>query len=95
MPRSPRSHPVAAGSLGRRVWTAGRWTLLLAVLFTTYIEILFASMRVAIKALELTVPDVQGKPIEESTENLDTIGFTDLHHPLRRADARVPANNEL
>jgi serine/threonine-protein kinase len=95
MPRSPRSHPVAAGSLGRRVWTAGRWALLLAGLFTTYIVFLFASMRVAIKAREVTVPDVQGKPIEEATETLASMGLTVLLDPLRRADARVPANHVL
>src|SRR5688572_11245838 len=97
MPRPPlpRTQQVVAGSLGRRVWTAGRWALLFAGLFTTYIVFLLASMRVTIKAREVTVPDVHGKPVEEATRTLGSMGLTVLLDPLRRADARVPANHVL
>jgi serine/threonine-protein kinase len=77
------------------VWTAGRWALLFAGLLITYSVVLFASMRVAIKAREVTVPDVHGKPVEEATQTLASMGLTVLLDPLRRADAKVPANHVL
>ena len=95
MPRPLRPQPVVAGSLGRRVWTAGRWALLFAGLLITYSVFLFASMRIAIKAREVTVPDVHGKPVEQATQTLASMGLTVLLDPLRRADARVPANHVL
>lgn len=95
MPAPPRSPQVVAGSLGRRVWTAGRWALLLSGLLITYSVFLFASMRITIKARETKVPDVQGKPVEEATQTLAAMGLTVLLDPLRRADARVPANHVL
>ena len=52
-------------------------------------------MRVAIKAREVTVPDVHGKSVEEATQTLASMGLTVLLDPLRRADARVPANHVL
>ena len=94
-PRPPRSQQAAAGSLGRRVWTAGRMALLFAGLFVTYSVFLLASMRIAIKAREVTVPNVQGKPVEEATQTLGSMGLTVLLDPLRRTDARVPANHVL
>ena len=92
---SPRSQPAATGSLGRRVWSAGRWALLISGLLITYSVFLFASMRVATKAREVKVPDVLGKSVEEATETLRSMGLTVLLDPLRRADARVPANHVL
>lgn len=69
--------------------------LLFAGLLITYSVFLFASMRIAIKAREVTVPDVQGKPVEEATRTLGSMGLTVLLDPLRRGDARVPANHVL
>jgi beta-lactam-binding protein with PASTA domain len=95
MPAPPRHQPATAGSIGRRVWTAGRWALLLAGLLTTYVVFLFASMRIAIKAREVKVPDIQGKPVEQARQTLASMGLTVVLDPLRRADARVPANHVL
>ena len=69
--------------------------LLFAGLLITYSVFLLASMRVTIKAREVTVPDVHGKPVEEATQILGAMGLTVLLDPLRRADARVPANHVL
>lgn len=93
--RQPPNSPHAGSGLGRRVWTAGRWALLLAGLLATYSVFLFTSMRIAIKAREVTVPDVYGKPVEEATATLESIGLTVLLDPLRRADSQVPANHVL
>jgi beta-lactam-binding protein with PASTA domain len=95
MPAPPRRQPVPSGTLGQRVWTAGRWALLLAGLLTTYVVFLFTSMRIAIKTREVTVPDVQGKPVEDARQALASRGLTVVLDPLRRADAKVPANHVL
>lgn len=95
MPAPPRQSHVASGSIGRRVWTAGRWALLLAGLVTTYLVFLVTSMRIAIKAREVTVPDVQGKPVDVAQQTLGAMGLTVLLDPMRRTDARVPANHVL
>ena len=93
--RQPQNPPHASSSLGSRVWTAGRWALLLAGLAATYIVFLFASMRIAIKAREVTVPDVHGKRVEDATATLESMGLTVLLDPLRRFDSQVPANHVL
>ena len=91
--RPPQPH--ITGSIGQRVWTWGRWTVLLAGLLVTYVVFLLASMRVVIKAREVTVPDVHGKPVEEATQTLASMGLTVLLDPLRRVDPKVPANHVL
>lgn len=91
LPHQPQPH--SHGSLGRRVRTAGRWALVLAGLGLTYSVFLFASMRIAIKAREVTVPDVQGKAVEEATQTLASMGLTVVLDPLRRPDPDVPANH--
>lgn len=94
--RLPPTSPHASGhSLGQRVWTAGRWALLLAGLAATYSVFLFTSMRITIKAREVTVPNVHGKPVEEATSALESMGLTVLLDPLRRFDGQVPANHVL
>ncbi|MEO6223093.1 MAG: PASTA domain-containing protein [Vicinamibacterales bacterium] len=95
MPAPRRTQPLAAASLGRRVWTAGRWALLLTALLITYAVFLLTSMRIATKAREVTVPDIRGKAVDEATQQLASMGLTVLLDPLRRADARVPANHVL
>jgi serine/threonine-protein kinase len=89
------AQPIATGSIRHRVWTWGRWALLLAGLLVTYSVFLLASMRVVIKAREVTVPDVHGKPVEEATQILAGMGLTVLLDPLRRVDTKVPANHVL
>jgi beta-lactam-binding protein with PASTA domain len=69
--------------------------LLLAGLLITYTVFLLTSMRIATKAREVTVPDVQGQPVEAATETLHALGLTVLLDPLRRADAQVPSNHVL
>lgn len=96
MPGSSRpSQPTPTGSIRHRVWNWGRWTILFAGLLVTYVVFLLASMRVVIKAREVTVPDVHGKTVEEATETLTSMGLTVLLDPLRRVDATVPANHVL
>ena len=95
MPEVQRQHSSSSGSLRTRVWTAGRWTLLLTGLAITYGVFLLASMRIAITAREVTVPDVRGQSVEVATETLASMGLAVVLDPLRRPDATVPADHVL
>ena len=85
--------PASSGSLRTRVWTAGRWALLLTGLALTYTVFLLASMRIAIKAREVTVPDVRGQAVEVATETLASVGLAVVLDPVRRPDEDVPADH--
>jgi len=89
----PRHQPSAPGSLRRRVWTAGRWTLLLAGLCATYGVFLITSMRIATKVREVTVPDVRGQSVDAASQTLESLGLTVVLDPLRRPDATIPADH--
>ena len=95
MPEVQRQHSSSSGSLRTRVWTAGRWTLLLTGLAITYGVFLLASMRIAITAREVTVPDVRGQSVEVATQTLASMGLAVVLDPLRRPDAAVPGDHVL
>lgn len=95
MPLPKRSSSPPSGSLRTRVWTAGRWALLLAGLATTYGIFLLISLQIAIKAREVKVPDVQGQSIEAATQTLAAAGLSVVLDPLKRPDADVPADHVL
>lgn len=80
-------------TLRRRVWTAGRWVLLLAGLGATYVVFLFASLRVAVKAREVEVPDLHGQPIAEAVLVAESLGLTVVVDPIKRADATLPPDH--
>ncbi len=95
MTAPPRPAPLPTGSLRTRVWTVGRWTLLIGGLGITYGIFLLASMQIAIKAREVTVPDVRGQSVDAATQTLASMGLAVVLDPLRRADAGVPADHVL
>lgn len=95
MPDPQRPTHAPHGSLRTRVWTAGRWALLLTGLAITYGVFLFASMGIAIKAREVMVPDVRGQSVEVATQTLASMGLAVVLDPLRRPDAGVPADHVL
>jgi beta-lactam-binding protein with PASTA domain len=85
----------APPTLRTRVWTLGRWMLLLAALGTTYVVFLLASLRVAIRAREVTVPDLAGQSVAAATEAAAQAGLTLLVDPIKRPDADVPPDHVL
>lgn len=82
-------------TLRTRVWTAGRWTLLLAGLTATYFIFLMASMRIAVKAREVSVPDVRGKSVAEATALLADAGLALTVDPVKRPDETLPPDHVL
>jgi beta-lactam-binding protein with PASTA domain len=82
-------------ALSNRVWGAGKAMVLVAALGVTYIVFAFGSMRVALRAREVTVPDLQGRSVAEATTQLTSLGLTLRVDDSRRLDPKVPADRIL
>lgn len=85
----------APPTLRTRVWTAGRWMLLAAGLATTYLIFLLASLRIAVKAREVTVPDLRGQTLAAATDLSAQAGLTLVIDPLKRPDGSVPPDHVI
>jgi serine/threonine-protein kinase len=81
--------------LGLRVWSAGRWVLILAALGATFGTFFLASMRIATRAREVEVPDLHALSVEAATLALSTVGLGVRIDPLSRPDATVPADHVM
>ena len=68
MPVSKQPRSASVGSLRTRVWSVGRWAVLLIGLAITYGVFLLTSLQIAIKAREVKVPNVQGQSVEAATQ---------------------------
>ncbi|NQW03631.1 MAG: PASTA domain-containing protein [Acidobacteria bacterium] len=95
MPVSKRPRSASVGSLRTRVWSVGRWAVLLIGLAITYGVFLLTSLQIAIKAREVKVPNVQGQSVEAATQSFAAVGLAMVLDPLRRPDADVPADHVL
>lgn len=82
-------------TLRTRVWTAGRWMLLLGGLGATYMVFLLASLKVAVTAREVTVPDLQGQSLAAATEAASAVGLRMVIDPVKRPDGTVPPDHIL
>ncbi len=78
-----------------RVWTAGRVLLLAGGLGLTFGVFFLTSFAVATRAREVRVPDVRGKSVAEATTTLAAVGLEMAVDPIRRPDAKVPADHVL
>jgi beta-lactam-binding protein with PASTA domain len=72
-------------TLGPRVWGAGKLLVLLGGLAATFIVFAVVSARVAVRAREIKVPDLIGKPLDQAR-----LLAADLGMPLRVDEARRP-----
>ena len=92
-----RSRAVDTGHalVRRRVWTAGRLLLLAGGLCVTFGLFFLTSFAVATRAREVRVPDVRGKNVADAKSALGAVGLTAEVDPVRRADAKVPADHIL
>ncbi len=77
--------------LGARVWTLGKVLVLLGALAATFVAAFSVSMRVALRASEVTVPALTGVTVNDATAALGELGLTLRVDEGRRPDQRVPA----
>jgi eukaryotic-like serine/threonine-protein kinase len=84
-----------ARAVGHRVWTAGRLLLLAGGLGLTFGVFFLTSFAVATRAREVRVPDVRGRSVADARAALAAVGLEAAIDPVRRADAKVPADHVL
>jgi serine/threonine-protein kinase len=82
-------------ALSTRVWNAGQFLVISVALLATYGLFFITSMGVAIRARNVSVPDVAGKSIAEAEAALAAQGLSARLDPIRRSDASVPADHVL
>lgn len=81
--------------LGPRVLVAGKLLLLVGGLVATFFVFAAIAMRVAVRALEVRVPDLVGKPVEQARAQAQELGLVVRVDEARRADPVVPAGHVL
>jgi len=78
-------------ALRTRVWSAGKGVLIGGALIVTYLLFAAASMRLALRAREVQVPDLTNRTANEATAIAADSGLTVKVDELRRPDAKVAA----
>ncbi len=82
-------------AFGTRVWSAGKFFILLGALAATYGVFAAASMRLALRAREVQVPDLTNRAPNEATAIANDLALTVRVDELRRPDPVVPAGHIL
>jgi len=78
-----------------RVWSAGRLLLLAGALLATFFIFAVIAMRVAVRAREVTVPDLIGRPLSEATAMATELDLAIRVAQDRRPDPRMPAGHVI
>lgn len=81
--------------LGTRVWSAGKLLVLTGALAVTFFVFAGIAMRVAVRARQVTVPNLVGQSLTDATNLAATVDLQLRVDPLKRPDARVPAGHIL
>src|SRR3954447_26764444 len=82
-------------ALRTRVWSAGKLVLLAGALLATYVVFAAASMRFALRAREVQVPDFTNRTANEATAEAIDLGLSVKVDALRRPDPKIPAGHVL
>jgi eukaryotic-like serine/threonine-protein kinase len=80
---------------GTRVWGAGKFILLVAALAGTYVLFAAASMRIALRTREVTVPDLTNRTANDASAIAADLGLTLKVDESRRADPKIGAGRVL
>ena len=81
--------------LKTRVWSAGKIVLLGSALLATYALFAIASMRVALRAREVQVPDLTNRTANEATAIATDLGLAVNVDDTRRPDPKIGAGRVL
>jgi serine/threonine-protein kinase len=77
---------------GRRVWGVSKFLLLVGALMLTFAAFFVISMRLAVRAGQVEVPDLAGRRVDEAARALAEIGLGLQIDQNKRPDAKVPAD---
>jgi serine/threonine-protein kinase len=81
--------------LRTRVWNYGKILLLAGALAATFFVFAGIAMRVAVRARQVTVPDLTGKSVADATAALASLDLQVRVDEGRRPDPKVPAGHVL
>jgi beta-lactam-binding protein with PASTA domain len=82
-------------ALRTRVWTAGKLLLLAGALVATYILFAAASMRLALRASEVQVPDFTNRTANEASGAAAGLGLALKVDDMKRTDTKIGAGRIL
>ncbi|MFP5378780.1 MAG: PASTA domain-containing protein [Vicinamibacteria bacterium] len=82
-------------ALRTRVWGLGKLLLLAGALGLTFVVFALIAMRVAVRARDVTVPDVVGLAVDQAGSRLAEVDLTLRIEENRRPDPTVPAGHVL
>jgi len=82
-------------ALSARVWTAGKVLLLVGALAATFVVFAVLAARVAVRARDVSVPDLVGRPLPEATAAATTLELHLNVEETRRPDPKVPEGHVL
>jgi eukaryotic-like serine/threonine-protein kinase len=77
-------------ALRTRVWSAGKLLLLAGALLGTYALFATASMRLALRAREVQIPNLSGRTANEATAIASDLGLAIKVDEVRRSDPKIP-----
>jgi serine/threonine-protein kinase len=78
-----------------KVWRAGKLLVIVGGLVVTFIVFAAIAMRVAVRALEVRVPDLIGQPVDKARAVASELGLVARIDEGQRPDASVPAGHVL
>ena len=81
--------------LRTRVWNTGKFFVIVGALAATYIVFAAASMRLAIRAREVKVPDLTNRTASDATDIGTDLGLTVHVDETRRPDLKIPVGHVL
>jgi serine/threonine-protein kinase len=80
-------------ALRSRVWSLGKLLLLAGALAGTFILFALVSMRVALRATDVEVPNLVGTSVAAASQTAADVGLALRIDPTQRPDERVPAGS--
>jgi serine/threonine-protein kinase len=79
-------------ALSTRVLSAGKFALIGGALVATFVLSAAISMRIALRASEVPVPDLEGRTVNEASSALSELGLALRVDETRRLDPDIPAD---
>jgi serine/threonine-protein kinase len=77
------------------MWSAGKFVMLVGALVATYVLFAAASMRIALRAREVTIPDLTNRTANDATALASDLGLTLRVDETRRPDPKIAAGRVL